>query len=346
MPKKLSVISKPVLMQKIYNILRYRTNEESALSLTEIANLMAKDGHDISYKSVERYIEEMSDSHGLCVAENTYPKKFFRSEDFEPDYQLTFQEWELKTMALALNSLKEMSDPHQRILCEKTEAILMAKFPKEVAKDFERLKSYVVVTPAFRTQTGVEYSKTYAEVLKSLKMGRLISCQNHSPYKPKADNKKTRKFSPLKIHMVGSEHYLMAFDHEDKNIKRLKICRLQGVKILEQKVDKKLEKDVEDMKLTIGGYGGPDVPVWQYEIHCDEVMATLFQEKRLHSTQVVEEKDGNWIIRFESHPSIEVSRYLAGWAKHINHIEPPAAFDEMKEIWNAGANLVSLKKAA
>jgi predicted DNA-binding transcriptional regulator YafY len=145
MPKKLSDLTKSVRQQKIYNILRHHTSEENSLTVTEIHNRLVKEDVNTCNRTIKRDLDEMSISHKFASTESM-PVRFYCSDDFEPDYQLTFNESELKTMALALRSLKEMSDQFQQGLCEKTETILLSKLPKEIASEFERLKSYTIVS--------------------------------------------------------------------------------------------------------------------------------------------------------------------------------------------------------
>lgn len=345
MPKKLSDHTKATRQKKIYNVLRHITDEETAMTTSEVHKRLEDDNFIVSRKQVERDLKEMEGAHLLFYTDTT-PVKYFCNEDYEPDYQLTFQESELKTIALALNALSEMSDHFQRTLCEKTEEILLSKLPKELAKEFEKLKSYTVVSPPFRSVVGMEDSESYRKVLRALKDGKVIRCQNHSPYKDQAYREVYRTFSPIKLNMVGSEQYLFAQDHADKEIKRLKICRLKNMSILEEKIDQSLVEKFDDLASSIGGYGGPGTPVTKYAIHCNELMAILFEEKKMHPSQKVQKKGKEYIITFEANPSVEVSRYLSGWAEYITHVEPPEVFDEMKKIWDAGNGLKPGKKAA
>ena len=343
MPKKLSDHSKSTRQQMIYNILRHHTDEENALSISELHNRLIKEDVNTCQKTIKRDLEEMSVSHKFLSTETT-PMRFYCSDEYEPDYQLTFNESELKTMALALQNLKEMSDTFQRSLCEKTEAILLSKLPKEIAKDFEKLKSMTIVTAPLRGVVGLEDGESYRLVLKALTEERVIQCLNNSPYKDKASRNTVRTFSPIKLNMVGSEQYLMAIDHDDQKLKRLKICRLKNIKILNQKVDKKSLND-KDLESSIGGFGGPEMNVQKYVIHCDELMAILFQEKKMHQSQEVIEENGSYKITFEANPSIEISRYLAGWAKHIHQIEPASVRQELEDIWSAGIHYKDHKVA-
>jgi predicted DNA-binding transcriptional regulator YafY len=343
MPKKLGEQSKQVRQQNIYNMLKLRNSEEHALKISEIHEHLQSKGILTTQKTIRRDLEDMIISHKL-VTTHSSPIKYY-SSDYKPDFQLTFSEWDITTMLLALSGLKEMSDPFLKNLCMKTETILLSKFPKDSARDFENFKQLTTVTPAFQTESAFESADTYLAVIEALKSGRVIQCQNHSPWKPKAEHESLRVFSPLKLHIVGSEQYLMAMDHQNQQIKRLKICRLRQVKLLDQKVDPELVHQLEKHQNTIGAFGGPNNTILKYRIHCDEIMATLFRERRIHSSQSIAEEQGQFVITFETYDSDEIARCLAGWAPHISRVEPPKLADDLERIWQAGLNLKSKKVA-
>lgn len=345
MPKKLSDASKLTRQQKIYNILRHHDSEAEGLQVSDIHERLIKDGTNVSQKTITRDLDEMSTSHNI-ESSLTKPAKYYCSGEFDPEYQLTFSETELLSMALALNSLKEMSDPFQRSLCEKTEAILKGKLPRQTASRFGNLKSLTIVSPGIRAIAGVENGEAYKAVLSALESNRKIECENHSPYKDMNYRLEKRKFSPLKLNMVGGEQYLFAIEDADDKIKRLKICRLRNIKVLDEKMDPALRERELTNQHAIGGYGDAEMPVTKYVVFCDELMGILFSERMMHPTQKVTKQGDEYVITFECNPSQEISRYLAGWAKHIRSIEPAETMAEMEEIFVAGIELGRPKKEA
>lgn len=345
MPKKLSDASKITRQQKIYNILRHHDSEEEGLLVSEIHERLLKDDINTSQKTISRDLAEMSTTYNIESGE-TKPTKYFCSGEYDPEYQLTFSETELLSMALALNSLSEMSDSFQKSLCEKTEAILASKLPRETANSFEKLKALTIVSPGIRAIAGIQNSEAYKTVLKALRDGKMIECENHSPYQNKEYRMVKRTFSPLKMNLVGGEQYLFAVDKEDGKVKRLKLCRMKQVKVLDQLINPAHHSLLSNVDAAIGGFGDPDMPIQKYVIHCDELMGILFQEKMMHPSQKTEEKNGEYIISFEVNPSMEIPRYLAGWAKHIRKVEPAHVMEEMQDIFKAGLELAGNKKKA
>ncbi len=343
MPKKFSTdFSKDVRQQEIYNILRYRT-EDSSITTTEVAELLEKKGCKASNKTILRDVQdEMGDTHGIRCTE-TKPNRFYVDGDFKPQYQLNFSEWELQTITHALDSFREMGPPHLKEPALKAEAVLLSKVPKGVAEHLEKIKGITAVTPSFRGESGIDYSQAYRLVMRALMDGFVINCRNISPYKDDCFAKKVRTFSPLFLHIAGSEHYLIALDHEDNQPKRLKVCRLQDIEVTNKKFDISIRAKHRDFSNSIGGYGGSEDLVIKYTITCDKLMATLFQERKIHSTQQVRSNGNEYFITFESNPSKEIVRDLAGWALHIKDVKPVEVMNELMEIWEAG---MSKKRAS
>lgn len=345
MPKKKSMdLTKPVRQQKIYNILRMITSEEDALPVREIHKQLEDEGVKTCPRTITRDLDEMSSTHHLNGTE-TFPAKFY-SSGIKPEYQMTFSESEIQTMIMALQGLKTKSSPYMKELCAKTETILLSKLHKEDARDFENFKAYTMVTPAFRGESTCENSDSFRLIMKSLKSGKVIECENHSPYSDDKFNKAKRKFSVLFINMVGGENYLWVHDHKDLQLKQVKICRIHNVSILDEKIDQTLRKKLTNLENCIGGFGGPGQPVLEYSITCDKVMAALFRERKIHSSQEIIEHGGIHEIKFKCNPSVEILRYISGWAKNIYSIEPESFRNDLEEIWEAGSRKNLKGKAA
>lgn len=338
MPKKFSTDwSKETRQQEIYNILRYRS-EDSSMTASEVVEALERKGCKASSKTILRDLQEdMEQTHGIRWTE-TKPHRFYVDAEFKPTYQLNLSEWELQTMTHALDSFREMGPPHLKEPALKAEVVLLSKVPKGVAEHLEKIKSITAVTPAFRGESGIEYSQAYRLVMRALLDGVVIKCRNISPYKDESSGKVIRTFSPLFLHIAGSEHYLIALDHEDQQVKRLKVCRLHDIEVTSQKFDTSIRIKYRDVTSSIGGFGGAEDQVMKYTITCDKLMATLFQERKIHSSQQIRTNGTDYFITFEANPSKEIIRDLAGWAMHIKDVQPAEVMNELMEIWEAGLN--------
>src|SRR5690606_10583895 len=149
-----------------------------------------RSGLDVSSRTVSRDLEIMSQSHKLQATE-TMPNRYYASGGYTPDYQLNFNEEELQTILLALDSLKSMTTGYMRDLCIQTEVTLLGKLPKDVMEDVNTLKSLVTINGSILGKAISKDKETFCTVMKALREGKVIECQY-----PTSDKKK-RVFSPL-----------------------------------------------------------------------------------------------------------------------------------------------------
>jgi len=224
MPKKFSDKSKPVRHEALYQLLS--DNEDHALSVTELTELLEKRGIVSCRKTVTRDLAEMDKSFGI-TSDGGYPEKFFKLSGHKRDYQLNFSESELQTMILALDGLKIKASMAVKTLCTRTETILLSKLQEADRVDFAHLKSITLFTPSFRGESDLENPESFKLVMNALKTNRVIECENHSPYADPAHKPELKKYSPLYLNLVGGENYLWVHDHQDNMPKQLKICRLK-----------------------------------------------------------------------------------------------------------------------
>lgn len=334
MPKKNSDFSKPYRHQMIYNIL-FQTSAESALTVSQIHERLIKNDVNCALRTVTRDLDEMSESHKLLAVEEV-PNRYYASEDFKPDYQLNFNEEELQTIILALGSLKSMSPEYLKDLCQKTETTLIGKLPKNVSKDFTKLKAMAVSKPSLAGESVSKDKEGFRLVMKALREGKVFECENHSPYKDKEYNTHKRKFAPLLLNMSGGDPYLFVHDENSKTLKKVKVSRLKKVVVLDQAVDKTHLKKIKNLDNSIGGYGGLNEPVTKHIVTCDKDMANFFDEKKIHHSQTIVPKGQHYQITFESNDSLEIIRYLAGFGDQIHDVQPAEVYDKLKSIWRAG----------
>ncbi len=71
-------------------------------------------------------------------------------------------------------------------------------------------------------------------------------------------------------------------------------------------------------------------------------MATYFQERVIHSTQVVEKISQNlYEITLNCAKSSELARLISSFGGHVNSVQPNSLYDEVKEIWESGIKNVA-----
>ena len=85
------------------------TCEASALSITEIATTLNDEGFNINRKTVDRDIEDISLAYPLSECDSS-PRRFYFDGEFKLDFELVFDENQLQTIVLALQTLKQHHD--------------------------------------------------------------------------------------------------------------------------------------------------------------------------------------------------------------------------------------------
>jgi predicted DNA-binding transcriptional regulator YafY len=309
------------------------TSEESALSITEIADRLNDEGYGINRKTVERDIEEISSSHPLSETDSN-PRRFFFDGEFKLNFELVFDEHQLQTIVLALESLKQMSPKVLKGLCSDVETTLVSKLPRALAKEFEHLKSISNASPTVLGESTDIDPEVFDTVLTCLRKGKVFECQYSSPDEARVSDRK-RSFAPLKLHFVGSP-YLYVYDCENNEIKLLRISRIKNAIKTDLNVDKKRAKEIK-LDHVFGAYGRGDEKIVNYAIKCTKPMAMKFKEQKIHPSQKIEVlKDGLFEITFTVHDSDEVVRLLSQYGEYIREIRPEGAYEKVKEIWKKG----------
>jgi len=309
------------------------TSETTALSITEIAERLIAKGLDINRKTVERDIEDISCKYPLLET-GSNPKRFFFDGEFKLDFELVFDETQLQTMILALQSFKQMSPLVMKNLCDEVETTLVSKLPKVLGKEFERLKTISQAAPTVLGEGEDIDPEVLQTVLYCLRKGKVFECQYRSPDHP-VPSERTRSFAPLRLHFVGAP-YLYVYDSEDSILKLLRLSRIHYAVMTDDVVD---SKRAEEIKLAhvFGGYGKGTEKIIDYAITCTTPMAYKFREQKLHPTQKIEVlEDDLFEITFSVHDSLEVTRLLAQYGEFIKKIEPQEEYEKVKLIWQKG----------
>ena len=332
MAKYLEDKGKVIRQNQVKRLLAH-TSEESAVSITEIANKLNSEGFNINRKTVERDIEDISLSYPLQET-NSNPRRFYFDGEFKLDFELVFDENQLQTIILALESLKQMSPSVLKNLCKEVETTLVSKLPKALGKEFEILKSTSNTSPTVLGEGSDIDPTVFQTVVLALRKGKVFECQYFASDSTPT-SQRIRSFAPLKLHFVGSP-YIYVYDCDDSEIKLLKISRIHHANVTKKQVIKKRSEEIK-LDYVFGGYGNGKEKVIHYEITCTKPMADRFNDHKIHPTQKIEVlKDGVFKITFSVHDSLEIIRLLSQYGEFIRNIKPEAEYEKVKDIWKKG----------
>jgi predicted DNA-binding transcriptional regulator YafY len=309
-------------------------SEESALSLTEITKLLNAEGFSVNRKTVERDRDEISSADFPLSETDSNPVKYFFNGELPQNYELVFDENQLQTIVLALESLKQMSPEVIKSLCQEVEDTLVDRLPTELKGEFKHLQSISNASPTILGEGGEIEAGVLQTVLYCLRKGKLFQCEYHSSEEV-VPSKRIRSFAPLKLHFAGSP-YLYVYDNEDGVIKMLRISRIHSIKQTESVVNKGRAREIK-LDHVFGGYGKGTEKVIDYAITCTTQMATKFREQKIHSSQQIELVGKDLFkITFSLHDSLEVVRMLAQYGEWIRKIEPEEVNAKVRAIWEQG----------
>lgn len=332
MTKSLKDLGKTPRQNQIKRFLSH-TSADSALSITDITNRLKSEGYIVNRKTVERDIEDISLAYPLSEVSSN-PRRFFFDGEFKIDFELVFDENQLQTIVLALQSLKQMSPTVLKTLCTEVENTLVSKLPKALGREFDHLKSISNASPTILGEGSDIDPDVFQTVLLSLRKGKVFECQYTSTNEV-VPSSRIRSFAPLKLHFVGAP-YIYVYDCENDVIKLLRISRIHKTKMTERLVNKSRAKEI-NLEHVFGGYGKGTEKIIDYVIICTKPMAQKFIEQKIHPSQKIEFlKDGDFKISFSVHDSLEVVRLLAQYGEFIKRIEPEEVYGQVREIWRQG----------
>lgn len=334
MSKSLESKGKIQRQNRVKRLLSQRS-EESALSVTELAEMLNAEGFSVNRKTVERDIDDVAMDEDYPLSETaSNPTRYFFNGDLPQNYELIFDEIQLQTIIVALQSLKQMSPGVLKGLCSEVESTLVSKLPKTLGQEFERLKGISNAAPTILGEAADIDPGVLQIVLMCLRKGKVFECNYTSPDDAVPLNR-IRSFAPLKLHFVGTP-YLYVYDCENDIIKMLRISRIHGAMMTNKNVNKSRAREIK-LEYVFGGYGKGTEKVINYAITCTKPMATKFQEQRIHPSQKIELlKGGLFKITFSVHDSLEVIRMLAQYGEFIRNIAPEEEYEKVKAIWQQG----------
>ena len=322
-----------VRQNRIKRLLSNKT-EDSARSITDILNDLKGEGYVVDRRTIARDIDAISRPDFMLSETETNPVKYFFNGDLPQAYELVFDENQLQTIVLALQSLKQMSPDVIKTLCTEVEETLVNRLPHELKDEFKHLQSISNASPTVLGEGGDIDPGVLQTVLLCLRKGKVFECTYTSPDESRP-SKGIRSFAPLKLHFVGTP-YLYVYDTEDNVIKMLRISRIHNVTMSDKDVKKSRAREI-NLQHVFGGYGKGTEKIIDYEITCTKPMANKFSEQRIHPSQKIEVlKGGLFKITFSVNDSLEVVRMLAQYGEWIRGIRPESAYEKVKAIWEQG----------
>ncbi len=312
----------------------------SAISITEIRKKLLSNDIDVDTRTVRRDIEELSNGRGL-VETDDYPAKYFISPDYELEHKLKLNEDTLEVLLMALNNLKHTSHSYFYEHATSAENAILNNLKEKTNQKLIKQKKNYYYDYSMSGKPNTTDHTDFNKILKAMRTKKVITCQNHSPYKNAAYNEQLRQFAPLVFILTSGTPYLLVKDLKDDKLKKIRITRLKYINITDIDCDIPNQEEF-NLESGLGGFGGTKDESERITIMCDEVLGTYFEEKIIHKSQeVIKHSETSYEIHLECTVSSELSRLLASFGGHLTSVTPKEIQSSVEEIWNSGLKKVS-----
>ena len=313
-----------VAYHAIYNILKHRTNEESALTVTEIYNEIGKE-LQVKRREIDRYLTNMSPEYGIVEIEKN-PRRFYVCPEFSKTLELRFNNENLQIIYLALENLKQTGPKYIQRQCFKTETLIDSSIPNIFAKNLAKYRKKHHFNYGINGRDIAGDNKAYELVMDALRSDCSFTCIYESPNKGGYSSAERRHFAPLLYQLSGGISFLYVYDHKAKTSFNIRMTRIRDVEKSDEEIPEFAKEQLNGLDHSFGGYGldfSKDELV-NYEIICNMDVMTYFKEREIHSSQKIEEVE-QWVykVTFTLPPSREVFRLLKGFGAGIIEVSPP-----------------------
>lgn len=304
----------------IFEYLRHK-DHESSLSAGEIHSKLVAEQIDIDLRSVRRDLDELSESHGL-VSTETRPERFYASKDFSLKHKLELSESSLQVLMIALNNLKQTSHEYFHDLTTEAETAILNSLGESLQDELRASKERYHYSYGSSGKPESTCLNDFDKIMQAIRHNKIFTCKNNSPYKDKEYNEQRRKFAPYKFILNSGAPYLVVKDMDDKKFKKLRITRISEVR-LTPSIFEPVDLSTINLDGMIGGYGGLNEKIENFEITCTVVAATYFRENVIHHSQEIIQKDKDtYIVKLKCSPSSELARILRSWGKEVICVTP------------------------
>jgi len=324
----------------IFQVLKGR-NEDNALSAMEIEKALQNEDVNVNLRTVRRDLDVLTETHGLTSTE-ARPERYYPSKDYDLKYELHLNENTLQVLLIALNNLKFTSHDYFTKFAAEAETTIYNSLDSNIENDLRESKNKYHFDYSTAGRPISKNLKDFEKVMTAIREDRVITCFNKSPYKDEEYNSKRRKFAPYMFILTSGIPYLIVEDQDDMQIKKLRVTRIENVRLSQASFSRKNIEDKINLQHIFGGWGGIDDKAIEIRVTCDDFMATYFKEREVHSSQNLKQVDNDsYLLSLKCSPSYEIIRLISSYGGHIKKIEPKSVREQVVTIWKCGLELFS-----
>jgi len=343
MSRKQNSVSSQERRNAILQLFKTHRSAETALTISEVAQyLNSKHSWNFERRTYDRDIR--LDMKCFTETENEFPERFFLAPDHNTEFQLAVTEEDAQLLAIALAHLKGTAPSTLVPVVSICETNLKSRLPKELASEFERFTSQLMVQYGIAGKPKVNASHALRQVLLAFRLGCSIRCIYHSTSKkdvPAFKKAELRHFLPIRFEVGDARLSILIQDLDEKSrtpqFKRIILQRMEKVTVTNEPHPTPDLKALVAWENSFGSVGGnKDKPV-SILLEGDEAFGLYFTEREFHPSQKVSMLYENvYRVELEMPISGPLFRVLSGFSGNLHKVKPLSLKKNLISSWSAG----------
>lgn len=202
---------------------------------------------------------------------------------------------------------------------------IMQYLPEYVGYDIQLETSSFAFTGGARVEVNPDFFAKLNQAILSKKQIKIVY------YSASSGETGTRIVDPYHLHNVHGDWYLIAYCHNNEEVRDFLVGRIKELKILSTtfKVKPDFSLDEYLAKGFLAERGNEPVNV---AIKFDEYEARWIRERQWHPSQQIEElSSGELILRLKVGGIQEVKRWVMGYGPHAEVLEPEILREQFED---------------
>ncbi len=313
----------------LYKIMLEQTDDEHGLTIHEILNELAKYGIEAERKSIYRDFDVLSETIGLEIMVEKEGRQYY--------YHVGNKQFEIAELKLLVDAVQSSN-----FITERKSSALIKKLTGFVSKyEATQLKRQVQVQGRIKNMNeSIYYSvdEIYNAIAGNVAIKfKYLQWNTDKKLVPKrksdSDEEKIYLVSPWSLLWNDERYYLVAYDHDLKEIRHYRVDKMDKIDLLDIKREGREEYLKEDpaqyAKKNFGMFHGKEMDV---RVEFPEDKAGIFLDQFGKDIPIVPSKKKGF---FTTTITVYVSSHFYGWimalGKGVRIIGPDAAVKEYKK---------------
>ena len=329
----------------VLQYLKFRRDPEAAVTIETLRDyLNRKHGWSFSWKSYSRDLT--SEIKGLSATSDR-PARYFLPRDYNPQFLLNIADQDVQMLAMALAHLRGTAPATLGPLVSLCETSLMSRLPDDLAKEFERFNSQLMVQYSLSGKPRAKVDQILRELLIAFRNGVTFQCKYDSQNlaRTQSEKEKLRTFGPICFEVSDSRLSIIAEDRDEvlkkkdgsNRYKRLIVTRMKDVAVTLDRYQAPPKSAIAAWENSFAGVGGNNDKPVPVLIEGDAQLGRYFSEREIHPSQKVTQlSEDRYRVEFKMPLSRPLLRLLGGFSGSLSQVKPQSLKTSLISIWSRG----------